>query len=100
MARTGDTLTRQTASRLDPQAPPPRRGVLSSFSMAHGLMVLSGLSAFLLIASVLGDRSERIVVASARGDIAAGAAITADVVEPTRLPADTPLADRLATGST
>lgn len=73
MARTGDTLTRQTAPRLDPQAAPPqRRGLLSSFSMAHGLMVLSGLLAFLLIASVLGDRSERLVVATARGDIAAG----------------------------
>lgn len=98
MARTGDTLTRQTAPRLDPQAaPPPRRGLLSSFSMAHGLMVLSGLLAFLLIASVLDDRSERLVVATARGDIAAGTTITADLVEPARLPAGTPLADRLAT---
>jgi hypothetical protein len=98
MARTGDTLTRQPASRLDPQAgPPPRRGLLSSFSMAHGLMVLSGLLAFLLIVSVLGDRSERLVVATARGDIAAGTTVTADLVEPARLPAGTPLADRLAT---
>ena len=65
--------------------------------MAHGLMVLSGLLAFLLIASVLGDRSERLVVATAHDDIAAGTAVTPDLVEPTRLPARTPLADRLAT---
>lgn len=65
--------------------------------MAHGLMVLSGLLAFLLIASVLGDRSERLVVATAHDDIAAGTTVTADMVEPTRLPAGTPLADRLAT---
>lgn len=98
MARTGDTLTTQPASRLDPQAgPPPRRGLLSSFSMAHGLMVLSGLLAFLLIVSILGDRSERLVVAIARGDIAAGTTVTADLVEPARLPASTPLGDRLTT---
>jgi len=65
--------------------------------MAHGLMVLSGLLAFLLIVSVLGERSERLVVATARGDIAAGTTVTADLVEPSRLPAGTPLADRLAT---
>lgn len=65
--------------------------------MAHGLMVLSGFLAFLLIVSVLGDRSERLVVATARGDIAAGTTVTADLIEPARLPADTPLADRLAT---
>lgn len=98
MARAGDTLTRQAATRLDPPIPPPsRRGLLTRFSMAHGLMVLSGLLAFVLVASVLGDRSERVVVAAARGDIAEGTTVSADLVEQAQLPAGTDLVDRLAT---
>ncbi len=51
------------------------RNLLSRFTLAHGLMVLSGLLAFVLIAAVVGDRSEQMEVAVARADIPAGAVV-------------------------
>ncbi|MGI8683575.1 MAG: hypothetical protein ACR2MO_00470 [Acidimicrobiales bacterium] len=97
MARTGDTLTRQAAPRPDrPATAPSRPGLLAKFSMAHGLMVLSGLLAFFLIAAVVGDRSKVVVVAAAQGDIAAGMTVGPDLVKPARLPADSDLVGRLA----
>ncbi len=65
--------------------------------MAHGLMVLSGLLAFVLIAAVVGDRSERLAVAVARVDIPAGAVVGSDQVEMTELPADSAVAGQIAT---
>ncbi|HUP70371.1 MAG TPA: hypothetical protein VM142_11215 [Acidimicrobiales bacterium] len=63
--------------------------------MAHGLMVLSGLLAFVLMATVMGDRSERIQVAVAQADIAAGAILRSTLVKPSELAADSPLASSL-----
>lgn len=95
---------REVATR---QGPPPRQertsatrrhhGLVARFSMAHGLMVLSGLLAFVLIATVLGDRAERIGVAVARADIAAGTVVRPALFETSELPADSPLASKLVT---
>lgn len=65
--------------------------------MAHGLMVLSGLLAFVLVAAVLGDRSERIEVAVAGRDIAAGAQVAPDLIEAAELPTDSGLTDKIVT---
>jgi Flp pilus assembly protein CpaB len=73
------------------------RSMLSRFTMAHGLMVLSGLLAFVLIAAVVGDRSERMEVAVARADIPAGAVVGPEMVEMAELPADSAVAGRIAT---
>ncbi len=74
-----------------------RRGLASRFTMAHGLMVLSGLLAFVLIAAVVGDRSERMEVAVARADIPAGAVVGPDLVEMVELPAESAVTERIAT---
>jgi len=58
-------------------------------------MVLSGLLAFVLIATVMGDRSERIQVAVAQADIAAGGIVRPTLVKPSELAADSPLAPKL-----
>lgn len=64
----------------------PRRSLLTRFSLAHGLMVLSGLLTFVLLVSVTGDRGEYLTIAVARADIAAGTAITPALVGRTDLP--------------
>lgn len=97
MSRPGDTLTRRATTRPDRPLPPrpPRRGLASKLDLAHGLMVLSGLLAFVLIAAVLGDRSERVVVAVARADLAAGEPLDAQAVRAVRVPVDSQLTQRL-----
>ncbi len=88
----------QQASRSGrPLVAPARRGLLSRFTMAHGLMVLSGLLAFVLIAAVVGDRSERMEVAVARADIPAGTVVGPELVEMAELPAESAVAGRIAT---
>lgn len=75
-------------------SPPPRtrRPLWSRFSVAHGLMVGSGLLAFVLVATALGERDAAVRVAVARDDIPAGAAVSADQLRWTELPADSELA--------
>lgn len=88
----------QQASRPEPPPmAPSRRGLLSRFTMAHGLMVLSGLLAFVLIAAVVGDRSDRVEIAVARDDIPAGGVVGPDLVKTAELPAESILAGRIAT---
>lgn len=73
----------------------PRRSPLSRFSAAHGLMVASGLLAFVLVAVVLGDRDESLVVAVARADLAPGDVVAPGDVRWSELPATSPLAGQL-----
>ena len=88
----------QQASRPErPLVAAPRRGLLSRFTMVHGLMVLSGLLAFVLIAAVVGDHSERMAVAVARVDIPVGGVVGSDQVEMAELPAESTVAGRIAT---
>lgn len=98
MAQIKEVATRQASPREQrTNAIPRRKGLLARFSMAHGLMVLSGFLAFVLIAAVLGDRGERIRVAVARGDLAAGTVVRPALLKTTELPADSPLAPTLVT---
>lgn len=98
MAQTTYTRSRQAATAQErPPPPPTRRSLLSRFTLAHGLMVLSGLLAFVLVAAGLGDRGEVVKVAVARADIPGGTLVTAELVTSSELPADSPLAKTVAT---
>lgn len=89
-----DTLVRDPA-RGDVLAPRRRRGPLARFSLAHGLMALSGLLAFVLIATVLSEKGDTVVVAVAARDVPAGTVITPEMVDTTELSTDSPLASSL-----
>lgn len=77
----------QITDRLDPglerimAEPAPRRRFYGAFSLAHLLMVLAGLLAFLLVLAVLRDTSVTSFIAKAATDIPAGTTIDADDVE-------------------
>jgi len=79
----------------DAVRPHLRRPLLARFSLAHGLMALSGLLTFVLLASVTGDRGTHLSVAVARADIAAGTAITPALVERADLPSKSSLAGKM-----
>lgn len=89
-----DTLVRDS-TRGEAVAPRPARGPLARFSLAHGLMALAGLLAFVLIATVLGEKGDTVMVAVAGRDIPAGAVMTRDMIETTELAADSALASTL-----
>ncbi|HVM02182.1 MAG TPA: SAF domain-containing protein [Acidimicrobiales bacterium] len=80
-------------------APRRQRPPWTRFSAAHALMVGSGLLAFVLVAAALDDRGATVRVAVAAGDVAAGAAVSADDVRWAELPADSELAGQLVTPS-
>jgi Flp pilus assembly protein CpaB len=69
--------------------------MLARFSLAHGLMALSALLTFVLIASATGEKGAPLRVAVARGDIAAGATVTPALVERVDLPSKSALAGRM-----
>ncbi len=92
MVRTAAPGVAQQPAPPTARAPRPRRGLLSRFSAAHGLMVASAMLAFVLVAVVLGDRDETVVVAVARADMAPGDVVTAADVRWSELPASSPLA--------
>ncbi len=96
MVKTPSTLTRQRAA-TPPRVParPRRRPLLSRFSAAHGLMVLSGLLAFVLVAALTAERGDVVSIAVARDDIASGSRLRADDFERTELAADSPLVGRM-----
>lgn len=76
-------------------APGSRRPPLSRFSAAHGLMVASGLLAFVLVAALLASRDDTVRVAVAGVDIAPGAVVSPSAVRWAELPADSTLAPSL-----
>lgn len=84
------------------QAPPPpgpglhrHRSVLARFSAAHGLMVASGLAAFVLVAAALAHGGDTVPVAVAGTDLAPGSAVGRGQVRWERLPARSALAAQL-----
>jgi hypothetical protein len=95
MAQTPNVLTRQRATS-PPTAPAGRRrSLFSRFSAAHGLMIVSGLLAFVLVAVVTADRRQVVTIAVARDDIASGVPLDQDLFERAELPADSELANVL-----
>lgn len=93
-ATTPRSSGRQRPTSAGP-APPRRRPPWSRLSGAHGLMVASGLLAFVLVATALDDRGATVRVAVAATDVPAGGAVSADRVRWAELPADSDLAGEL-----
>lgn len=75
------------ASSVEPDPVVPRRPLRSRFSMAHVVMVLAALIAFVLVLVVLRDRSQHVFVGVAVVDVEQGSRLTAGSVELTRIPA-------------
>lgn len=72
-----------------PQGRTPR--TLGRLGLPHALMVFAGLLTFVLVASVLQDRSETELVWMVDADVAAGAAIEASDLVAIEIDADAPL---------
>lgn len=89
------TLSRSPeGTRTPAQSPPSRkRSPFARISRAALITWLAGTLAFLLSASLLRDRSERIDVLRAAQDIPAGTELTGDLIETVSIPADSPFAD-------
>lgn len=91
-------VTTATALRSQPAAPEPtaprprRRSRVGRVSRAAALTWLAGTLAFVLSASVLRDRAERVEVLVAARDIPAGTELTTGMVRSIELDADSPLA--------
>ena len=86
------TLTMDRSAPVGTSLPRPRRPLLSRFSTAHGLMVLSGLLTLILVVSATKGSNARVMVAAASGDIPAGAPLTGARLHAVDLPADSNLA--------
>jgi Flp pilus assembly protein CpaB len=96
MVQTPNVLTRQRAAGAPTTAAVGRRrSVLGRFSAAHGLMIVSGLLAFVLVAVVTADRRQVVHIAVARDDIASGVVLRQSLFTRAELPADSELADGL-----
>jgi len=93
--------TTATALKTRPVVPsaaspaPRRRSRLGRVSRAAALTWLAGTLAFVLSASVLRDRAERVEVMVAARDIPAGTELTAGMLRSIELDADSPLATAL-----
>lgn len=79
--------------RGTPSPPPRKRSRFARVSRAALITWLAGTLAFLLSASILRDRTERIDVLTAAEDIPAGTELTSDLLESASIPADSPFAD-------
>jgi Flp pilus assembly protein CpaB len=76
---------------------PRRRKARERISLGHLFMIAAALLAFVLVVSVLQDRSETVQVLAARSEILPGDPVTVDQVRQIDVPADSDLADSLAT---
>lgn len=93
---TATTALRDRTAPSTPLVPPPRRrSRLGRVSRAAALTWLAGALAFVLSASVLRDRADRVEVLVAARDIPAGTELTTAMVRSIELDADSPLADEL-----
>ena len=80
-----------------PRAPrPSRQGLSTRVSFGHVVMIVAGLLAFVIVASVLRSQDATVAVAVARHDIAAGAPVRLSDVKAADLPADSSLLGTLA----
>ena len=77
---------------------PPRRGgrsITARIGAPHALMVVAGLATFVLVSSVLRDRPDGEPVWMVRSDVAAGAFLDANDLEPMLVSVDEPIAASL-----
>lgn len=95
MATTATALKTRPVAPSPASPPPRRRSRLVRVSRAAALTWLAGTLAFVLSASVLRDRAERVEVMVATRDIPAGAELTAAMLRPVELDAGSPLATAL-----
>ena len=76
---------------------PRKRKVRDRVSLGHLFMIAAALAAFVLVVSVLQDRSLTAQILVAEVEILPGTAITPDMVSVVDIPADSDLVDRVAT---
>lgn len=91
-----ETSSDPTRVRPRPVAP-RRRKTRERISLGHLFMIAAALLAFVLVISVLQDRSKTTQVLVARSDIFPGSAITPDLVRQVATPAGSDLAASMAT---
>ncbi|MDH3679408.1 MAG: RcpC/CpaB family pilus assembly protein [Acidimicrobiia bacterium] len=77
--------------------PPRRRKLRERISLGHLFMIAAGLLAFVLVVSVLQDRTRTTRVLVADTDILPGTVITPDLVSEIEVPADSELVGKVAT---
>jgi Flp pilus assembly protein CpaB len=91
-----ETSSESTRSRPRPVAP-RRRKVRERISLGHLFMIAAALLAFVLVVSVLQDRTKVVKVIVAKSAISPGATITVDQVREVDVPADSDLVPSMAT---
>lgn len=79
---------------------PRRRKLRERISLGHLFMIASALLAFVLVVSVLQDRTATTTIVVADADILPGTIITGDLVRQIEIPADSPLVGSVATLAT
>lgn len=99
MATTATALRSQPPAPTPAAPPPRRRSRVGRVSRAAALTWLAGTLAFVLSASVLRDRAERVEVLVAARDIPAGIELTTGMTRSIELDADSPLATTLVLSS-
>jgi Flp pilus assembly protein CpaB len=92
----GEPSTAWSAPPLARPVPPRRRKVRERISLGHLFMIAAGLLAFVLVVSVLQDRTVTTQVLIADAEILPGTRLTPDLVTVVDLPADSDLVDSLA----
>ena len=93
-----DPTVAADAPLVEPRIVAPRRRKLRDrLSLGHLFMIASGLLAFVLVVSLLQDRSATTTVVVADREILPGTLITEDLVRSVQVPADTSMAEALAT---
>lgn len=95
MVTTATAIKNRPAASETGSSPPRRRSRTGRVSRAAALTWLAGTLAFVLSASLLRDRAERVEVLVAARDIPAGAELTIGMVRSVELDADSPLASAL-----
>lgn len=90
-----ETSSESARPRPRPVAP-RRRKARERISLGHLFMIAAALLAFVLVVSVLQDRSKTTEVLVARTDIQPGSAITPDLVRQVAMPAGSDLASAMA----
>ncbi|MEZ5407249.1 MAG: Flp pilus assembly protein CpaB [Acidimicrobiales bacterium] len=94
---TAEQETSSEAARPRPRpVAPRRRKARERISLGHLFMIAAALLAFVLVVSVLQDRSKTTEVLVARTDIQPGSAITPDQVRQVAMPAGSDLAASMA----
>ncbi|MCP3988668.1 MAG: hypothetical protein GY724_06330 [Actinomycetia bacterium] len=91
-----EASTQESRSNRRPVAPRKRK-MRDRVSLGHLIMITAALAAFVLVVSVLQDRTLTTQILVADTEILPGAAITPGMVSVVEIPADSDLVDRVAT---